>query len=486
MEEHLASSPAENRTISPDDDHMQTSPLPPYSLSAWKPTGDVLQAPSCCDIDKTIKLAKEQQQIPDIQYKFDYSVFRQPPFIQIISHVKSTALGGSSSYTLYTIQTSLPGAVHCEARHRYSEFEALRKVLMHMHPTCIVPPIPEKQSIGEYASKPTTAKEDPNLIEKRKRMLQAFLNRVLHHPVLSRFHAFHMFLQGDRSWSDIVSLLGLSDTLKLKDETATSFFDKTAAKRLDPSFTAADDFSLKFSAHIIHLHKLHRKITKQYLEVRQHYVQLGLAYNSWSLVESPLLSHSIEKVGEAFDAMGLVQQRFNDIFEHQVSESFQEYTQFAAVVERAIKWRYMKFAEFHRTKTKLEEKEKQLQMYEVSENEALRISAIVGSEGISPTAARPSGFLATINSLIDHDPEQTRRKQISKLRDRIQQLQHDLEKLKQELAVANTELQSDLDRFQLSKLKDFKNVWTEYAQFMRQYHAKNREIWRNVQAQLKR
>lgn len=87
-----------------------------------------------------------------------------------------------------------------EARRRYSEFESLRTGLTKLYPTLIVPPIPSKQTIGDYAVKQGKAKEDAALISRRKRMLQAFLNRIAKHPILSHEHVFHRFLDGDASW----------------------------------------------------------------------------------------------------------------------------------------------------------------------------------------------------------------------------------------------------------------------------------------------
>jgi hypothetical protein len=89
---------------------------------------------------------------------------------------------------------------NAEARHRYSEFESLRSNLVKLYPTLIIPPIPSKQSIGEYAVKQTKAKEDLIMIARRKRMLQTFLNRLARHPILSNEHVFHRFLDGQVSW----------------------------------------------------------------------------------------------------------------------------------------------------------------------------------------------------------------------------------------------------------------------------------------------
>ena len=86
------------------------------------------------------------------------------------------------------------------AYHRYSEFEAFRNSMVKLYPTVIIPPIPSKQTIGDYAVKQGKAKEDVAMIARRKRMLQTFLNRIARHPILSNEHVFHRFLEGEVSW----------------------------------------------------------------------------------------------------------------------------------------------------------------------------------------------------------------------------------------------------------------------------------------------
>ena len=101
-------------------------------------------------------------------------------------------------------------AQNASAHHRYSEFESLRSNLVKLYPTVIIPPIPSKNTVSDYAIKQTKAKEDAALIARRKRMLQTFLNRVARHPVLSNEHVFHRFLDGEVSW---VRLIPLVDTI---------------------------------------------------------------------------------------------------------------------------------------------------------------------------------------------------------------------------------------------------------------------------------
>lgn len=130
------------------------------------------------------------------------------------------------TFISYLIHTTLQvsGTV-LETRHRYSDFESLRAILVQTYPYISVPPIPEKHSVGtllpnnqpnsnpnslvDYASKPGKAQQDPQIIAKRKRLLQSFLNRVLAHSVLRKAHQVHLFLRGEGVWTDVVANAGL-------------------------------------------------------------------------------------------------------------------------------------------------------------------------------------------------------------------------------------------------------------------------------------
>ena len=92
-----------------------------------------------------------------------------------------------------------------------------------------MPPIPEKHSVKDYAAKPGKAKENPTIIDKRKRLLQSFLNRIACHPILREEHVFHRFLRGEGSWNEILIDSGLSYHLK-KKETVVKVSERAVLK----------------------------------------------------------------------------------------------------------------------------------------------------------------------------------------------------------------------------------------------------------------
>lgn len=87
-----------------------------------------------------------------------------------------------------------------EVRRRYSDFYSLRNALVQLHPTLIIPPIPEKHTMADYAAKPTKAKEDEAIIDYRKRMLTSFLNRCRKMKDVREDTVFTRFLDPNASW----------------------------------------------------------------------------------------------------------------------------------------------------------------------------------------------------------------------------------------------------------------------------------------------
>ncbi|KFY75950.1 hypothetical protein V498_09830 [Pseudogymnoascus sp. VKM F-4517 (FW-2822)] len=104
-----------------------------------------------------------------------------------------------TKYIAYTIRTG-----DLEVRRRYSEFASLRDALARLHPTLIIPPIPEKHTMADYAANPTKAKQDQQMIDYRKRMLAVFLNRCRRMEDVRNDGVWWRFLDPNSSWSEVL------------------------------------------------------------------------------------------------------------------------------------------------------------------------------------------------------------------------------------------------------------------------------------------
>ncbi|KAJ1736503.1 Vacuolar protein sorting-associated protein vps5 [Coemansia sp. Benny D160-2] len=96
------------------------------------------------------------------------------------------------SYIAYKVTTQSDAKMFRESnmvvRRRYSDFDWLIQELAARHPGIIVPPIPEKQSMGRF---------EDEFVEARRAGLESCLARISEHPVLWCDSVFRIFIEAD-------------------------------------------------------------------------------------------------------------------------------------------------------------------------------------------------------------------------------------------------------------------------------------------------
>lgn len=496
---------------------------------------------------------------------------------------KTTDHVGAATFIAYVIRCG-----STEAKRRYSEFEALRSALVKLHPTLIIPPIPDKHTLSDYAVKQSKAKEDATIIARRKRMLQSFLLRCAAHPQVKDSEVLRKFLDGRWSWHEIATTPPISNLPKsnLKapatnpaDPNASPAYASlplpasSATQLRNPSqrFLDSEAFTNRFATHMSQsLERGNRRVARRWADASGDFAELGAVLNGFSLSESGQLSTAIERAGQAADSTymsigGLLQD-----WEQSLTEPLHEYVQFAAVLQNLLKWRHLKHLQFELAQDALEAKKVKLEELERIEEESRRLeralesggrsltsgptgrtgggsgagsaagawdssrakSSIYGgadddddahqsghnraeqsdnstrhaghnaswSDGIGgsistndpsrspPTASRqpssPSGrssrgggsgygllssITSSFSSMLDVDPETTRRREISRLREEILSLDEALKLTSHDLKFATVAIQTDLDRFQRGKVADFKEMMLRAAKMHREF-----------------
>jgi sorting nexin-4 len=218
---------------------------------------------------------------------------------------------------------------------------------------------------------------------------------------------------------------------------------------------------------------------------------LGTLYNGWSLNEDKL-AKTVEYVGEALDMTTEATKALSLSTQESLGKLLKEYEQYCQAVEKVLKIRRRKYAEYESLSEALVNKQNTLGKLESSEHESQRISAVISSEGASggyvPPAGvqRSSGLLATINSLIDNDPETSRRRNISKTKDRITTIEEQKEALNLELIAATEVIKKELEIFQRQKVRDFRNAFLAFAIGQRDYHQKALSAWKEARGMIEK
>ncbi|KAF2126245.1 sorting nexin-like protein-41 [Dothidotthia symphoricarpi CBS 119687] len=349
-----------------------------------------------------------------------------------------------ANYIQYTISCG-----GLEVKRRYSEFASLRATLVNLHPVLIVPPIPEKHSMADYAARPTKAKEDAGIIELRKRMLAVFLNRCRGMKEIVSDGVFWRFLDPYTSWNDVLSsppvstipkqilkappldtanptpahnyLPVPSSSAKLKNSGPTSSSGtptsppgtaslpsaaahtipgpqvfgrfppesrEMSEEELDPYFVSFETAS-KDLEHLLQgpTEKVNRRLLTHLGHWGEDLADLGGRLNAFSLSEqSQSLAAAIEKTGQAVDSTYISTTELASSLSASFSEPMRESAQFAGVVRSVLRYRVMKRIQEDMTRDELEKKRNLLDSLERSEAESKRLEQHLSGTGHAPPA----------------------------------------------------------------------------------------------------
>ncbi|XP_014255433.1 sorting nexin-9 [Cimex lectularius] len=114
----------------------------------------------------------------------------EPYYCLVASPKKESKLKGLKSFIVYQIT---PSFNNIQVSRRYKHFDWLHERLEEKYSFVPIPPLPEKQISGRY---------EEQFIEHRKNQLQAFVDCVCRHPVLSRSPVWQHFITctDDKMW----------------------------------------------------------------------------------------------------------------------------------------------------------------------------------------------------------------------------------------------------------------------------------------------
>ncbi|KAH8673659.1 hypothetical protein BX600DRAFT_480051 [Xylariales sp. PMI_506] len=406
---------------------------PPHTPSTTSedapPPQSIPQEPSDADSDEEYT-AQARSQVPrrkpgGYDSRIEQILYENPELpIMITDAGKSLENGGR--YIVYTIRTG-----DLEVRRRYSEFASLRDALTRLHPTLIIPPIPEKHTMADYAANPTNAKQDQQIIDLRKRMLAVFLNRCRRMEQVRNDGVWWRFLDPNASWNEVLHTHPIASipksvlkappldtanpstahsylpipaaSAKLRTQTgpgATASFDGTAStigsqalrrfppdtnnlteQELDPYFIAFEA-SIKDLEQLLMgpMEKVNRRTLSHLTLLSSDLSDLGAKFNAFALSEqSPSLAAAIEHIGQAADSSYIATEELAGSLGASFAEPMRENAQFAGVVRGVLRYRILKRVQQEMTNDDLQKKRALLDQLERSEAEARRIEQYLSS-----------------------------------------------------------------------------------------------------------
>lgn len=348
-------------------------------------------------------------------------ILYENPELPILITDAGKSLESGGRYIVYTIRTG-----DLEVRRRYSEFASLRDALTRLHPTLIIPPIPEKHTMADYAANPTNAKQDQQIIDLRKRMLAVFLNRCRRMEQVRTDGVWWRFLDPNASWNEVLHshpiasipksifrappldpanpsaghaflpIPATSAKLKTGQGAGTSVetaFGTESVARFPPesgdiSEQELDPYFLSFEASIKDLEqllmgpmeKVNRRTLSHLSSLASDLSELGARYNAFALSEqAPTLGPAIERIGQAADMSYIATEELSTSLGASFAEPMRENAQFAGVVRSVLKYRVLKRVQQEMTNDELNKKRALLDQLERSEAEARRIDQYLSS-----------------------------------------------------------------------------------------------------------
>ncbi|KAH6654495.1 sorting nexin-41 [Truncatella angustata] len=333
---------------------------------------------------------------------------------------KSMEHGGK--YIVYTIRTG-----DLEVRRRYSEFASLRDALTRLHPTLIIPPIPDKHTMADYAANPTNAKQDQQIIDLRKRMLAVFLNRCRRMEQVRNDGVWWRFLDPNASWNEVLHSHPVASipkqvlkapplntanpspghswlpvpaaSAKLKTGPSPAFDGSASVtgpqiihqfppENHELNEQELDPYFISFETSIKELEKLsmgpmekvNRRTLSHLTSLSTDLSDLGAKYNAFALSEqSDTLGAAIERVGQAADTSYIATEELAGSLGASFAEPMRENAQFASVVRSVLQYRLSKRVQQEMTNDELQKKRALLDQLERSEAEARRIEQYLSS-----------------------------------------------------------------------------------------------------------
>ncbi|KAK9475201.1 uncharacterized protein V1510DRAFT_410300 [Dipodascopsis tothii] len=329
--------------------------------------------------------AEPRPGILSFQSKIQQMLTENPDLEILIVDAGKSREGSGGGFIAYTVRTG-----DLSVRRRYSDFESLRNALVRLFPTLIIPPIPEKHSMSDYAAAPTKAKEDLTIIEHRRRMLAIFLNRCRSMHQIRLDGTFQKFLDPNVSWSEVlisppISLLPrfilrappLDPAADSPGHAYLPIPSSSARLKYDNAleFQVAETNAKEYEAVMSNgLEKVNKRMLKRLTDMAVDFADLGAQYNAWSLNESNSLATAIERTGQAIDGTYIATEELVSSLSSTFSEPLAESAQFAGVVRSVLKYRHQKALQHEMTLNSLAVKSNLLEQLEKTELESQRIN----------------------------------------------------------------------------------------------------------------
>lgn len=359
---------------------------------------------------------------------------------------------------------------------RYSDLLLLQEILYNDHPTCIIPPLPDKKVFQYIAGD----RFSQRFTQKRCHSLQNFLRRIACHPILSESNVLRMFLTSD-DWEAYKKNLAkvLPST---KEEVTDSFMNAfKSVHNQSEEFIEVKEKNDKLSHTIIKLDKIFHKIVKKNDFISEDFSKLGT-----SLQELNDLIKRNQEFGEC---------NINDSNNEKLSQNLKSFTNGIiqlsyglSDLNKYLDYEYVvdlksleHFIDSMRQLVKLKD-QKQIDYEELNE---YLTKAVKMRDNLISGYGGTNFFTNKLEEMAGINQESVRREKINKLENKINSLNNELESAKKIADAFEKETLKEIKLFEETKTKELKESLGSLADNHIKFYEKMLETWTEIDANLK-
>ncbi|XP_015592028.1 sorting nexin-30 isoform X2 [Cephus cinctus] len=337
-------------------------------------------------------------------------------------------------------------------RRRYNDFIWLRQKLVDSYPTHIIPPMPGKHTL--LAQLDRYSKE---FIIARMKLLNAFLNRVVNHPILSCDKSLYIFLTAKPAEFSIHRKNRGNVLVKMTDSLQNMASVYTMKQR-HLEFEQIRDYCISLSDKLSTIDKINHRIHKERQEYLVELHQLHPIFTLWSTSE-PELAPILLAIAKAVESNATAHQRLLDT----VPTQEREYLAYVDAVKDALARRDSIQIDYEMTVDELAKRRQEKDQF-------------MGASNGSVSTQSWSGSLWKGES---------RDEKLERLGQTIPRLAKRSEFLQDRLECANENLRSDIDRWNTEKRDDLKNMLITMSNQQILYYQQCMNAWEEMLAGLK-
>ncbi|CAK9818141.1 Sorting nexin-30 [Anthophora quadrimaculata] len=335
---------------------------------------------------------------------------------------------------------------------RYNDFIWLRQKLVDSYPTHIIPPMPGKHTL--LAQLDRYSKE---FIIARMKLLHVFLNRIVDHPILSCDKNLHIFLTTKPA--DFLKyrknrgnvLVKMTDSLQNIASTYTM-------KQRHFEFEQIRDYCTALSDKLSTIDKINHRIHKERQDYLLELHQLHPKFTLWATSE-PELAPMLLAIAKAIDCNAMAHQKLLE----NVPNDEREYISYIDAVKSALSRRDSMQIEYEMTVDELAKKR-------------LEKDQLMGLISGNALAQNWGGSLWKAES---------RDEKLERLGQVIPRLAKQAELLQDRVECANENLRSDLQRWNVEKQMDLKNMLISMADRQIRHYQQCMNAWEEILTGLK-